>query len=77
MFSNIETELMIQNLTAKLEPQLRFLFITWQLDDRYMYLMKSGAIFFGMIGIGDCYVSPVIDWASYPLSMQVAKFIFL
>lgn len=77
MFCNIDTGLMIQNLSIKLEPRLRSLFITWQLDDRYLYLMKSGALFFGMIGIGDCSVSPVIDWTLYPLSMQVAGFIFM
>lgn len=61
MFCNIDTELLIQNLSVRQEPQLCSLFITWQLDDRYLYLMKAGALFFGMIGIGDCYVRPVID----------------
>lgn len=69
MLLNGELELMTHNLSVRQEPQLRSLFITWQLDDRYLYLMKSRALFFGMIGIGDCYVRPVIDCTFYPLSM--------
>lgn len=72
MLLNGELELLIQNVSVRQEPQFHSLFITWQFDDRYVYLnlMKSGALFFGMIGIWDCYVRPVIDCTFYPLSIS-------
>ena len=62
---------MITNLSVAYDPGHRPLVVRWRLDDRYTYLMTSGALMFGVAAVGNCFKPPAINWTNYPLTLQV------